>query len=46
MFGFSPEQRGLIKDEYNMWKFGENHLDRLRKSLENVDPRLLDVNKH
>ena len=44
MFGFSPEQRGLIKDEYNMWKFSENHIDRLRGVLKDVDPRLVDVN--
>ena len=45
MFGLSPEQRGLSKDEYNMWKFDKEHMPRLRRSLKKIDPKLLDVNK-
>ncbi len=44
MFGLSPKQRGLVKDEYNMWKFEDYYQSNLRRALEMLDPKLLDVN--
>jgi len=46
MFGFTPEQRGLKRDGYGMWKFEKNHIQNLRRSLQKMDPKILNVNKH
>lgn len=45
MFGFTPEQRGLQKDDYGMWKFTKDYDKHVRESLQKMDPKLLDVNK-
>jgi hypothetical protein len=45
MFGFTPDQRGLKKDDYGMWKFTKDHDKNLRESLKDMDPKLLNVNK-
>lgn len=45
LFGLSPEQRGLIRDQYQMWKFDKDHLSHLRRELKKLDPKLLNVDK-
>lgn len=44
-YSWPATPRGLVKDQYNMWKFDKNHKIRLRQELKNLDPKLLDVSK-
>jgi hypothetical protein len=41
MYNLSPEERGLVKyEDFPVWDFPEDYVERLRKSLAEVNPAL------